>query len=144
MKNDIPEIDTLLDGINDPDVVLPPKTPEAGADVIEEPITPGNTAPAVSTVPENSERCWNNFLSHISDTNSKPEKEDRLVCKIDRDLADSLDDCDIGNRCRSDIVNAIVRAFFSTYLSKLVKYRREKKSLFKNFNIRRNETDTMD
>jgi hypothetical protein len=48
-------------------------------------------------------------------------------------LADSLDDCDIHNRSRSDLVNAIVRAFFTTYLGKLAKYRREKKSLFVNF-----------
>ena len=42
-------------------------------------------------------------------------------------------DCDIHNRSRSDLVNAIVRAFFTTYLGKLAKYRREKKSLFVNF-----------
>lgn len=28
MKKDIPEIDDLLDGINDPDIMLHPKTPE--------------------------------------------------------------------------------------------------------------------
>ncbi len=144
MKNDIPEIDTLLDGINDPDVVLPSKTLEAGAKGNEEQYIPDNPAPDVPSVSTDNEKCWNDFLSYLAATNSKPEKEDRLVCKIDRDLADSLDDCDIGNRCRSDLVNAIVRAFFGTYLPKLVKYRREKKSLFKNFNLRRNETDTVD
>ena len=59
---------------------------------------------------------------------------DRLVCKLDRDLADSLDDCDIRGRCRSDLVNAIIRSFFENHLSLLAQYRREKKSLFNNYN----------
>ena len=46
---------------------------------------------------------------------------------------DSLDDCDIRGRCRSDLVNAIVRSFFENHLSRLAQYRREKKSLFNNY-----------
>jgi len=65
-------------------------------------------------------------------TDRKSDKSDRMVCKLDRDLADSLDDCDINNHCRSDLVNAIVRAFFETYLPQLVQYKRENKSLFMN------------
>ena len=61
------------------------------------------------------------------------DREGRLACKIDRDLADTLDDCDIHGRCRSDLVNAIVRAFFGAYLPRLADYRREKKSLFDGF-----------
>lgn len=72
------------------------------------------------------------------------DKDDRLVCKLDRDLADSLDDCDIGNRCRSDLVNAIIRAFFGTFLHKLVMYRREKKSLFMNYNKSKDEKHNLD
>ena len=56
-----------------------------------------------------------------------------MICKLDRDLADSLDDCNIHNRCRSDLVNAIVRAFFDVYLPQLARFRREKKSLLANF-----------
>ena len=48
--------------------------------------------------------------------------------------ADSLDDCDIRGRCRSDLVNAIVRSFFENHLFRLAQYRREKKSLFNNYN----------
>ena len=40
----------------------------------------------------------------------------------------------IHNRSRSDMVNAIVRTFFDIYLLQLVPFRREKKSLFTNFN----------
>ena len=83
-----------------------------------------------------SDKCWNSFLSHLnSDNVSLSEKEERLVCKIDRDLADSLDDCDISNKCRSDLVNAIIRAFFETNINRLLKFRREKKSLFQNYNV---------
>ena len=75
---------------------------------------------------------WDNALQ--SD-DSKTDKTERLVCKLDRDLADSLDDCDIHGRCRSDLVNAIVRAFFKSYLPRLAEYRREKKSLFNSYNL---------
>ena len=41
----------------------------------------------------------------------------------------------IHGRCRSDLVNAIVRAFFKSYLPRLAEYRREKKSLFNSYNL---------
>ncbi len=128
MKKEIPELDTLLDGINDPEAVLPP-TPERQDntdDVSDE-------VPACSIVDDMTEKCWTDFMSYLSTSDQRNEKDDRLVCKLDRDLADSLDDCDIGNRCRSDLVNAIIRAFFGTFLSRLILYRREKKSLFQNY-----------
>lgn len=128
MTKDIPEINDLLQGINDSDEMLEKTIPPGTDTVPEEDIkTP--------EVPYNSDngKCWDSFLTHLDKTPDNAEREDRLVCKIDRDLADSLDDCDIGNRCRSDLVNAIVRAFFETYITRLLKYRREKKSLFRKF-----------
>lgn len=128
MKKDIPEIDDLIAGINDPDVALgaiPQTTVEAPSLVM---------APAEEPLHETcSDKCWQDFLSLLDVEEPATDKSGRLVCKLDRDLADSLDDCDICNRSRSDLVNAIVRAFFTTYLAKLAKYRREKKSLFTNF-----------
>ena len=79
--------------------------------------------------------CWDDFMEYLQSDDSKTDKTERLVCKLDRDLADSLDDCDIHGRCRSDLVNAIVRAFFKSYLSLLAEYRREKKSLFNSYNL---------
>ncbi len=55
-------------------------------------------------------------MEFLQSDSSGTDKTERLVCKLDRDLADSLDDCDIHGRCRSDLVNAIVRAFFKSYL----------------------------
>ena len=58
------------------------------------------------------DKCWQDFMSYLEAPADGESKTDRLVCKLDRDLADSLDDCDIRGRCRSDLVNAIVRSFF--------------------------------
>lgn len=80
------------------------------------------------------ERYWNDFLKHLEASDEQNDKSERLVCRLDRDLADSLDDCVIYNRSRSDMVNAIVRSFFDAYLPQLAQFRREKKSLFTNFN----------
>ena len=79
------------------------------------------------------DKCWQDFLSYLEAPADGDGKAGRLVCKLDRDLADSLDDCDIRGRCRSDLVNAIVRSFFENHLSRLAQYRREKKSLFNNY-----------
>ncbi len=147
MKKEIPEIDTLLDGINDPDAVLDPsptkeKTPN---DILpqEDDILPQEAetsleqkdfSPELQPSEELSkEKYWNDFMVHLNASDQRTDKDERLNCKLDRDLADSLDDCDIGNRCRSDLVNAIIRTFFDTFLPRLVQYRRERKSLFQNY-----------
>ncbi|EOA58780.1 hypothetical protein HMPREF1214_01896 [Bacteroides sp. HPS0048] len=125
MTNDIPQIDDLTKGINDSDFILgKPK------DNIEPPTpVPAEEQPPSATM----DKCWNDFMSYLESSDEQKDKSDRLVCKLDRDLADSLDDCNIHNRCRSDLVNAIVRSFFENYLPLLAQYRREKKSLFTNF-----------
>ena len=55
-----------------------------------------------------------------------------MICKLDRDLADSLDACDIDRKCRSDIVNAIVRTFVNRYLDRLRQFRKNNRSLLGN------------
>lgn len=136
MKKEIPELETLLDGINDPEAVLHP-TPEQQNNPAETPLVSdfavSDKIEESQVVNDMTEKCWTDFMSYLSSTDQRNEKDDRLVCKLDRDLADSLDDCDIGNRCRSDLVNAIIRAFFGTFLPRLIPYRREKKSLFQNY-----------
>ncbi len=140
MKKEIPEIDTLLEGINDPDAMLDPSaangkvsSQEAGQQS-EPPSELSETLddkqPATD---ESKEKYWNDFMVHLNASDQRNDKDERLNCKLDRDLADSLDDCNIGNRCRSDLVNAIIRAFFDAYLPRLIPYKREKKSLFQNY-----------
>lgn len=154
MKKNIPEIDDLLDGINDPDIILKPKASDKATD--NDNGTENAPAPMIETATAAkeekndesdatlSDKCWDDFLGHLEASGGTTDKDDRLVCKLDRDLADSLDDCDIGNRCRSDLVNAIIRAFFGTYLHKLVKFRREKKSLFESYNTAQDEENNLD
>ncbi len=123
MADNIPEMDDLTKGINDPDMIL------AGTRKEEEPQS--QTEAVIETFSQH-DSCRKDFLRFLKAAGRKGDKSDRLVCKLDRDLADSPDDCDIDNRCRSDLVNAIVRAFFGTYLPRLVQYKRENKSLFMN------------
>ncbi len=125
MTKEIPEINDLIKGINDSDLTL-----TDGPQVLS-----GSTGKESTPNPTiNSDKCWQVFMDYLDTSDERNNKDERLVCKLDRDLADSLDDCDIHNRSRSDMVNAIVRAFFETYLPQLSEFRRKKQSLFATFN----------
>lgn len=54
------------------------------------------------------DKCWQDFMTYLEAPVDMDGKAGRLVCKLDRDLADSLDDCDIRGRCRSEIGRAHV------------------------------------
>ena len=133
MTKDIPEIDDLLKGINDPEMTLTDGHTEmtienqSAVTLSQEESTEERFTP----VSDNSD-YWQNFLSYL-ESDSQEDKGERMICKLDRDLADSLDECNIHNRSRSDMVNAIVRTFFKTYLPELAQYRRDNKSLFTNY-----------
>ena len=132
MSKDIPEIDDLTRGINDSELILTEDTAETQVEQKEN----NHEAQEKDTAVYLSDTgCWDDFMEYLQSDDSKTDTTERLVCKLDRDLADSLDDCDILGRCRSDLVNAIVRAFFKSYLPRLAEYRREKKSLFNSYNL---------
>lgn len=130
MTKNIPEIDDLTKGINDTDITFSDEEKEKPGEFENVEVNKERLPEHLS---DSTEKYWKDFLSLLESAETKEEKADRLVCKLDRDLADSLDDCDIFGRCRSDLVNAIVRAFFGVFLPRLAQYRREKKSLFNNF-----------
>lgn len=133
MTKDIPEIDDLLKGINDPEMTLTDGHTEttienqSAVTLSQEESTEERFTP----VSDNSD-YWQNFLSYL-ESDTREDKGERMICKLDRDLADSLDECNIHNRSRSDMVNAIVRTFFKIYLPQLAQYRRNNKSLFTNY-----------
>lgn len=133
MTKDIPEIDDLLKGINDPEMTLTDGHTEttienqSAVTLSQEESTEERFTP----VSDNSD-YWQNFLSYL-ESDTREDKGERMICKLDRDLADSLDECNIHNRSRSDMVNAIVRTFFKTYLPQLAQYCRNNKSLFTNY-----------
>lgn len=132
MSKDIPEIDDLTRGINDSELIL---TEDAAGTQVEQKENNNEAQEKDISVSLSDTGCWDDFMKFLQSDDSKTDKTERLVCKLDRDLADSLDDCDIYGRCRSDLVNAIVRAFFKSYLPRLAEYRREKKSLFNSYNL---------
>ena len=119
MKNDscYPDIHGLLGGL--------------GNLVAEEPTEQANITSQTDTQRNEGGESddWELFRKNLSLYNFREKKDDRMICKLDRDLADSLDDCDIDRKCRSDIVNAIVRTFVNRYLPQLMQYKRNNKSL---------------
>lgn len=126
-----------MQGINDPDILLANESPdmlEPTPQSSKEEVSSDSSEEAVLSPQVEQERYWNDFQKHLEASDEQNDKSERLVCRLDRDLADSLDDCVIYNRSRSDMVNAIVRSFFDAYLPQLAQFRREKKSLFTNFN----------
>lgn len=113
-----PDINGLLGGLSN---LVPPDTPpETGG---EAPVdTPGSA-------PMADDDDWVLFQKNLALYVFRERKDDRMICKLDRDLADSLDDCDFDRKCRSDIVNAIVRTFINRYLPRLRQYRKCNRSL---------------
>lgn len=121
MKNDsnYPDINGLLGDLGN--LVSDNSTPTVPVD------TPVDTPGQVQS--DMGDDDWELFRKNLSIYNFREKKDDRMICKLDRDLADSLDDCDFDRKCRSDIVNAIVRTFVNRYLPRLRQYKRNNRSL---------------
>lgn len=172
MKIDLPEIDSLTEGINDPKLPFGEiKTTQAEVKTEKEKVEKAETkaAPAQPNVPSpaqptapiakpkvdaqpqatvktedtansdkntDAQESWQRFLKYLKEEDNDTaisDKSDRLICKIDRDIADTLDECNIGDHSRSDLVNAVLRAFFDTNMPQLLPYRRPRKTLFENY-----------
>lgn len=74
---------------------------------------------------------WTSFMSELKSYDpTKRSRDERLVCRIDRDICETIDDIEILGCSRPDIVSAIVRTFFKRHLSRLMELRRVKKSMF--------------
>lgn len=121
MKNDstYPDINGLLGDLGN-------LVPDKGAAVALADTQAGTDGQIQS---DGEDEDWELFRKNLSLYNFREKKDDRMICKLDRDLADSLDDCDIDRKCRSDIVNAIVRTFVNRYLPRLRQYKRNNRSL---------------
>lgn len=115
-ETNYPKLDELLGGLGN----LVPGTSAPVPDMQEAP-SPAPEAPA--------DDDWELFRRNLGLYNFRERKDERMICKLDRDLADSLDACDIDRKCRSDIVNAIVRTFITRYIDRLRQYKRNNRSL---------------
>ncbi|MDY3266686.1 MAG: hypothetical protein SOX26_04045, partial [Phocaeicola sp.] len=90
MSKDIPEIDDLTRGINDSELILTQDSVETQVEHKEK----NNQAQEKNTAVSFSDTgCWDDFMEFLQSDYSLTDKTVRLVCKLDRDLADSLDDC---------------------------------------------------
>lgn len=127
MSNNIPEIDALLSGINRSGHGLGeqrnPLT-EAADKEDKDTFIPDT---AISRA-ESLEEFWQEVLDLLQ--NDYRPKDRRAYCVIDRDIADTLDECPINGQCRTTIVNIILRVAVKTFLPRLAEYRRESSSFF--------------
>ena len=135
MNNNFPDIDGLLGSIRNVATPVGHKPSETPAyDAVEK--------PGASHIPETpidmnmADSMWEVFMGNLSAYRFRERKDERKVCMIDKDIADSLDECDIDRKCRSDVINAIVRTFITVFLPRLRAYRKKNRSLLdKNDNI---------
>ena len=125
-----PEINGLLSGLRtfDPPVRQTP-TPASvselkpeSADIISE------SPPALAHTEQNS--LWEEFMHNLRECPARCRKPDRLSYFIDKDIADSISECNIEKRSNSDIINAILRTFLILNLEQFNMYRQESKTLF--------------
>ncbi|MYM13437.1 hypothetical protein [Muribaculum intestinale] len=134
-NNNFPDIDGLLGSIRN---VATPVGHAAGTTTSREAAgiqEPGNTAESCINT-DTADPVWEAFMENLSSYGFRERKDERKVCMIDKDIADSLDECDIDRKCRSDVINAIVRTFITAFLPRLRTYRKKNKSLLdKNDNI---------
>lgn len=90
------------------------------------------------SAPENAcsdTREWTSFMSELKSYDpTKRSRDERLVCRIDRDICETIDDIEILGCSRPNIVSAIVRTFFKRHLSRLMELRCVKKSMFPRIN----------
>lgn len=129
MNKDIPEIDALLGCINNSGVNLDGlrNPPTETIDQPEEKKAVVIPATTIGT-PESLDQFWQEVLDLLQN-DSRP-KNRSAYCRIERDLADTLDECSINGHCRTTLINAILRVAVKTFLPKLAEYRRESTSFF--------------
>lgn len=133
MNKDIPEIDELLSGINQPAVINPdavrkPSPEVAGQPDVKEETEDDTVEGSPTGLSEGMEELWQEILKELLDDSHI--KDRTAYCMIDRDLADTLDVCRIYGKRRTGLVNAILRVGIRMFLPKLEEYRIDKKSYF--------------
>ncbi len=74
---------------------------------------------------------WDKFLEVLKNSKKQRGNEETLsiVCKIDSELAYTIDECKIDGASRSQIINAMLKVFIETHISELSAYRKVKKTL---------------
>ena len=81
MTKDIPEIDDLTKGINDPDIMLSDSHQET-SDAQESQEAAKEQPEQSVPLSDNIENCWQDFLSYLDTAGQRDDKNERLVCKL--------------------------------------------------------------
>lgn len=125
-----PEINGLLSGLRTFDT--PVRQTPAPAPVSESDSPANNiiseSPPVIGSCEQNT--LWKEFMHNLRECPVRCRKPDRLSYFIDKDIADSISECNIEKRSNSDIINAILRTFLSLNLEHFNMYRQESKTLF--------------
>lgn len=74
------------------------------------------------------DELWLNF-KEILNSSERDSKKKKMFCRIDADLANTLDLCRNGNYSRSEMINAIVRTFIKGHIEKFKEIRQDKETL---------------
>lgn len=125
-----PELNGLLSGLRTFDTPArqspdPVDTGGSKEKIISVPVTDaGNTALSGDNT------LWGAFMQNLRECPARCRKPDRLGYFIDKDIADSISECNIEKRSNSDIINAILRTFLNLNLEQFNQYRQENKTLF--------------
>ncbi len=125
-----PEINGLLSGLRtfDTPVRQTPDSPPVTEPVSEVTNIISESPPSVA--PSGPNTLWDEFMHNLRECPARCRKPDRLSYFIDKDIADSISECNIEKRSNSDIINAILRTFLSLNLEQFNMYRQESKTLF--------------
>ena len=125
-----PELSGLLSGLRTFDTPARQTPPSATPDISnEEPVVvPTTEADGKAQTGDNT--LWGAFMQNLRECPARCRKPDRLGYFIDKDIADSISECNIEKRSNSDIINAILRTFLNLNLEQFNQYRQESKTLF--------------
>lgn len=125
-----PEINGLLSGLRtfDTPVMQPPTSAPVSEPVSEATNIISESPPSEASPGPNA--LWDEFMHNLRECPARCRKPDRLSYFIDKDIADSISECNIEKRSNSDIINAILRTFLSLNLEQFNMYRQESKTLF--------------
>jgi len=125
-----PEINGLLSGLRNFDTpVHQTQAPASVSEPVSDTTDIISESPPVLT-PSGENPLWNEFMHNLRECPPRCRKPDRLSYFIDKDIADSISECNIEKRSNSDIINAILRTFLSLNLEQFNMYRQESKTLF--------------
>ena len=141
-----PELSGLLSGLRNFDTparqspsteAIAETTSETTAETTAETSDLSNEEPVIAPpiesegkIQDGNNTLWDAFMQNLRECPARCRKPDRLGYFIDKDIADSISECNIEKRSNSDIINAILRTFLNLNLEQFNQYRQESKTLF--------------